>query len=155
MLDGDKCYQKAKAEQGKGIWSLWWWLDCHLKQGGHVSFTEKATFDARLTGSKRVIHVSTGEEEHSEKENSLPGGSDKQQGDSVSGASDEVREIMGSRSHKTLQTTQGLWLLLQMKRGHCRVLRREVVLSDLGFKKFSVVAVVALNCEEEGQKHEI
>lgn len=41
-----------------------------------------------------------------------------------------------------------------MKRGHSRLLRREVVLSDLDLKKFSVVALVALNCEEEEQKHE-
>lgn len=67
MFDDDKSYQKIKAEQGKDIWSLWWWLVCHFKQGGQVNFIEKTIFDARLRGGKKVVPASIGEEELSEK----------------------------------------------------------------------------------------
>lgn len=60
-----------------------------FKIGGQVNFTEKATFDATLGESKRIITQLLGKSFLSKK-NSLSSGFEEERGDSASGAGDEV-----------------------------------------------------------------
>lgn len=66
-----------------------------FKIGGQVNFTEKATFDATLGEGKRIITQLLGKS-FLNKKNSLPNGFEEEQGDSASGADDEIGRYQDS-----------------------------------------------------------